>query len=55
MIIGVLIMLFPGASLVFLAVVLGCWLVFFGLSAIATGLTARRLLKNVRNAVLYWP
>lgn len=55
MIIGVLIMLFPGASLVFLAVVLGCWLVFFGLSAIATGFTARRLLKNVRNAVLYWP
>lgn len=55
MIIGVLIMLFPHASLVFLAVVLGCWLVFFGISAVATGLTARRLLKNVRNAVLYWP
>ena len=55
MLIGVLIMLFPGASLVFLAVVLGCWLVFFGLSAVATGLTARRLLKNVQNAVLYWP
>jgi uncharacterized membrane protein HdeD (DUF308 family) len=55
MAIGVLIMLFPNASLVFLAVVLGFWLVFFGISAIATGLTARRLLKNVRNAVLYWP
>jgi uncharacterized membrane protein HdeD (DUF308 family) len=55
MIIGVLIMLFPGASLVFLAMVLGFWLVFFGVSAIATGLTARRVLKNVRSAVLYWP
>ncbi len=55
MIIGVLIMLFPGASLVFLAVVLGCWLVFFGVSAAATGLTARRVLKNVQTAALYWP
>lgn len=55
MAIGVLIMLFPNASLVFLAVVLGFWLVFFGISAITTGLAARRSLKNVRNAVLYWP
>lgn len=55
MIIGLLIVLFPAGSLVFLAVVLGCWLVFFGVSAVATGLTARRLLKNVRSAVLYWP
>jgi uncharacterized membrane protein HdeD (DUF308 family) len=55
MVIGVLIMLFPGASLVFLAAVLGCWLIFFGISAVATGLAARRLLKNVRSAVLYWP
>lgn len=55
MIIGVLIMLFPRASLLFLGLVLGFWLVFFGVSAIATGLTARRLLKNVRTAVLYWP
>lgn len=55
MIVGVLIMLFPNASLLFLALVLGFWLVFFGLSALATGLTARRLLRNVRSAVLYWP
>jgi uncharacterized membrane protein HdeD (DUF308 family) len=55
MVIGVLIMLFPQSSLLFLAVVLGCWLIFFGLSAVATGLTARRVLKNVRSAVLYWP
>lgn len=55
MVVGVLIMLFPSASLLFLAVVLGCWLVFFGLSALATGLAARRLLKNVERSVLYWP
>jgi uncharacterized membrane protein HdeD (DUF308 family) len=55
MVIGVLILLFPSASLVFLAVVLGCWLIFFGFSAIGTGLVARRLLKNVRTAALYWP
>jgi uncharacterized membrane protein HdeD (DUF308 family) len=55
MIVGVLIILFPKASLVFLAVVLGLWLIFFGLSALATGLTARRLLKNVETGVLYWP
>lgn len=55
MIIGILIMLFPKSSLLFLAVVLGCWLIFFGVSAVATGLAARRLLKNVERAVLYWP
>ena len=55
MIIGVLIMLFPRASLLFLAVVLGLWLIFFGFSAVATGLTARKLLKNVQSAALYWP
>jgi len=55
MIIGILIMLFPKSSLLFLAVVLGCWLIFFGISAFATGLAARRLLKNVERAVLYWP
>lgn len=55
MIIGILIMLFPSSSLLFLAVVLGCWLIFFGVSAVATGLAARRLLKNVERAVLYWP
>ncbi|HEU5333936.1 MAG TPA: DUF308 domain-containing protein, partial [Actinocrinis sp.] len=54
-IVGVLIILFPSASLVFLAVVLGLWLIFFGFSALATGLTARRLLKNVETGVLYWP
>ncbi len=55
MIIGILIMLFPSSSLLFLAIVLGCWLVFFGVSAVATGLAARRVLKNVERAVLYWP
>lgn len=55
MIIGILIMVFPRSSLLFLAVVLGCWLIFFGVSAVATGLAARRLLKNAERAVLYWP
>jgi uncharacterized membrane protein HdeD (DUF308 family) len=55
MIIGVLIMLFPQSSLVFLAVVLGLWLIIAGVSALVTGLAARRLLKNARDAVLYWP
>ncbi len=54
-IIGLLIMAFPGASLVVLAWILGCWLIFFGFSAIATGLTARKLLERARNAPLYWP
>jgi uncharacterized membrane protein HdeD (DUF308 family) len=54
-VIGVLIILFPGASLVFLAVVLGFWLIFFGFSALATGLIARRVLKSAATAVLYWP
>ena len=54
-IVGVLIILFPGTSLLFLAVVLGLWLIFFGFSALATGLTARRLLKNASTGVLYWP
>jgi uncharacterized membrane protein HdeD (DUF308 family) len=54
-IIGLLIILFPGASLVLLAWILGCTLIFFGLSALATGLAARRLLKNVESAALYWP
>jgi uncharacterized membrane protein HdeD (DUF308 family) len=54
-VVGVLIILFPRASLVFLAVVLGLWLVFFGFSALATGLVARRVLKNAASAVLYWP
>jgi uncharacterized membrane protein HdeD (DUF308 family) len=47
--------LFPHASLLFLAMVLGFWLAFVGVSAIATGFTARRLLKNVTASVLYWP
>jgi uncharacterized membrane protein HdeD (DUF308 family) len=55
MIIGLLIMAFPGASLVALAWLLGGSLIFFGLSAFLTGLTARRLLKNVDTAALYWP
>ena len=55
MIIGLLIMAFPGASLVVLAWILGCWLIFFGVSAVATGLTARKLLERARNAPLYWP
>jgi uncharacterized membrane protein HdeD (DUF308 family) len=55
MVIGLLIMAFPGASLVLLAWILGCWLIFFGVSAVATGLTARKLLARARNAPLYWP
>lgn len=54
-VIGLLILAFPGASLVVLAWILGCWLIFFGASAVATGLTARRLLARARNAPLYWP
>jgi uncharacterized membrane protein HdeD (DUF308 family) len=56
MIVGVLIMLFPGASLVVLAWILGLWLIFFGATALATGLAARKLLEKAREAVaLYWP
>lgn len=57
-IIGVLILLFPGASLVVLAWILGCWLIFFGGTAVATGLVARRLLERAERAstaALYWP
>jgi uncharacterized membrane protein HdeD (DUF308 family) len=53
--VGLLILLFPGASLVVLAWILGLWLVVFGGSAVATGLTARRLLRGVASAPLYWP
>jgi uncharacterized membrane protein HdeD (DUF308 family) len=56
MVVGVLIMLFPGASLVVLAWILGCWLIFFGGTALATGLAARKLLEKAREAAaLYWP
>jgi len=55
MIIGLLVLTFPNASLVVLAWILGCSLIFFGISALATGLAARRLLKNVARAALYWP
>jgi uncharacterized membrane protein HdeD (DUF308 family) len=55
MIVGLLILLFPGASLVVLAWVLGLWLIFFGLTALVTGLTARKLLARAREAALYWP
>lgn len=55
MLVGVLILLFPGTSLVVLAWILGIWLIVFGASAIATGLTARRLLRGVADAPLYWP
>jgi uncharacterized membrane protein HdeD (DUF308 family) len=55
MIVGLLILAFPGASLVVLAWVLGLWLIFFGASAVATGLTARKLLERARSAALYWP
>ena len=55
LLIGLLILVFPGASLVVLAWILGLWLIFFGLSAVATGLTARKLLAKVRDAAMYWP
>lgn len=55
MFIGVLILLFPGASLVVLAWILGLWLIFFGATALAAGLAARKLLERARSAVLYWP
>jgi uncharacterized membrane protein HdeD (DUF308 family) len=55
MFIGLLILLFPGASLVVLAWILGLWLIFFGATALATGLAARKLLERARSAVLYWP
>ena len=55
MFIGLLILVFPGASLVVLAWILGLWLIFFGATAVATGLAARKLLEKARSAVLYWP
>jgi len=55
MFIGLLILLFPGASLVVLAWILGLWLIFFGATAVATGLAARKVLEKARSAVLYWP
>lgn len=56
MIVGVLIMLFPGESLVVLAWILGLWLIFFGGTALAAGLAARKLLEKVKSAAaLYWP
>ena len=55
MFVGLLILLFPGASLVVLAWILGLWLIFFGGTALATGLVARKLLKQARNVALYWP
>jgi uncharacterized membrane protein HdeD (DUF308 family) len=54
-VVGLLIILFPGASLLFLAVVLGIWLIVVGVSALTAGLTARRLLKNAAHSALYWP
>ena len=58
MIVGLLILLFPGASLVLLAWILGLWLIVFGAGAVATGLTARTFLRKVdkfRSAPMYWP
>ena len=56
MVVGLLIMLFPGASLVVLAWILGLWLIFFGATALAAGLAARKLLEKARSAAaLYWP
>ena len=54
-VVGILIIAFPGASLLFLAIVLGIWLIVVGVSALTAGLTARRLLKNAAHAALYWP
>ena len=55
MAVGLLILLFPGASLVVLAWILGLWLIFFGATAAAAGLAARKLLEKARSAALYWP
>lgn len=56
MIVGLLILLFPGTSLVVLAWILGLWLIFFGAAAVVTGLAARRLLEKAKSAAaLYWP
>lgn len=54
-VVGLLIMIFPGASLLALAIILGIWLIVFGISALTAGLTARRMLKDVSHAALYWP
>ncbi|HET9167774.1 MAG TPA: DUF308 domain-containing protein [Actinospica sp.] len=58
-VVGLLIMVFPGTSLVVLAWILGLWLIFFGATALATGLVARKLLNVAKDAVdkaaLYWP
>jgi uncharacterized membrane protein HdeD (DUF308 family) len=58
MIVGLLILLFPGASLLALAWILGLWLIVFGAGAVATGLVARKVLHKVdkvRSAPMYWP
>lgn len=55
LVVGLLIILFPGTSLVFLAIVLGVWLIVVGISALTAGLTARRVLKNAAHSALYWP
>jgi len=55
MAVGLLVLLFPGASLVVLAWILGLWLIFFGATAVAAGLAARKLLEKARSAALYWP
>lgn len=55
MVVGLLIMIFPGASLVVLAWILGLWLIFFGGTALVTGLVARKVLEAAKHAALYWP
>jgi uncharacterized membrane protein HdeD (DUF308 family) len=53
-IIGLLIEFFPVLGLLFMALLLGFYLVFLGISAIMTGLAVRRLLKDTPTSALYW-
>lgn len=54
LLIGLLIEFFPVLGLLFMAVLLGCYLVFTGITAITTGLAVRRMLEDVQTSALYW-
>lgn len=53
-IIGLLVEFFPELGLLFMALLLGFYLVFLGISAITTGLAVRRMLKDTPTSALYW-